>query len=268
VMIARLITLILDEDIFPRMEMRRGVASMLSTMTRYAIVTVGFVFAAGIAGIEMTQIALLVSALGVGIGFGLQGLVSNIVAGLILIFERPINPGDTIEFGSRMGTVGQIGPRASVVHGFDGSEIIVPNSALISSEVVNYTLTDRRRRVEIPVGVAYGSNPGAVADLLVSAVQKTTGVLSSPEPLALFQGFGASSLDFIVRFWVADFDTALPTRSDAAMAIYRALEEKGIQIPFPQRDLHLRLTQPGSEVPEGGREDRAEPRRRPRNRNK
>jgi small-conductance mechanosensitive channel len=181
-----------------------------------------------------------VGALGVGIGFGLQNVVNNFVSGLILLYERPVQKSDIIEVGSLLGEVRRIGVRSSTVRTYDGAEVIVPNASLISQEVVNWTLSDRTRRIEIPLNVAYGTDPGRVIDLLLAAVTDKRGVLQMPQPVALFQGFGDSSLDFVVRFWTAEFDRWSQVSSDVRAAIYDAVRKDGIEIPFPQRDLHVR----------------------------
>jgi small-conductance mechanosensitive channel len=182
----------------------------------------------------------LVSALGVGIGFGLQNLVQNFVAGLILIFGRPINVGDRVEVGGLMGTVTVVGFRASVVKTFQGAEVIVPNSQFVSDQVINWSLSDETRRVELDVGVKYGTDPERVIQILREAAEGHPDVMDAPAPDPLFVGFGASSLDFQLRCWTAHGSAWLNIRSDLSISINRKLAEAGIEIPFPQRDLHLR----------------------------
>ena len=179
-------------------------------------------------------------ALGVGIGFGLQELVNNFVSGLILMFERPIQTGDTVEIGSLIGEVRRIGIRSSTVRTLDGAEVIVPNAKLVSNELVNWTLSDRLRRIDVPVGVAYGTDPSRVIDILVETAGSHPKALQYPSPQALFQGFGDSSLDFVLRFWTGDFDNWRQVRSDATVNVNNALKAAGVEIPFPQRDLHVR----------------------------
>jgi small-conductance mechanosensitive channel len=240
VLLSRLIRILLNEDVLPRLSLRRGVANAISTSVRYFILLVGFFFALGAAGVDLSRFALLAGAFGVGIGFGLQNVVNNFVSGLILLFERPIQVGDTIEVGGLLGDVTQIGIRASMVRTVQGAEVIVPNGNLVSKEVINWTLSDRHRRVELPVGVAYGNRPARVIEVLEAVVASEPRVLRLPPPLVLFRGFGDSSLDFEVRLWAADYMSYLQLRSDIASAIYDALDEEGIEIPFPQRDLHLK----------------------------
>ncbi|MCD4682563.1 MAG: mechanosensitive ion channel [Bacteroidales bacterium] len=178
-----------------------------------------------------------------GIGFGLQGVVYNFIAGLILTFERPIQKGDTIELGTLFGNVINIGVRASTIRTYDGSEVIVPNGNLISNELINWTLSDRRRRKDVKVHVAYGNDPHEILKLLFDTVKANENVLPNPKPWPIFEGFGDSSLDFRIMFWV-EFDRGMTIQSEVAMNIYDAFAEAGIQIPFPQTDLHVKSFDP------------------------
>jgi len=214
----------------------------LSTTSRYLIIGLGLLIAASIAGVDLTQITLILGALSVGIGFGLQNIVNNFVSGLILMFERPIQPGDTVEISGTVGTIRDIGMRATTFTTFEGADVVVPNGMLLSEKLINWTLSTQTRRFDLPVGVAYGSDPAMVAELLAKVTQATDGVLRHPAPTVLFIGFGASSLDFSVRGW-ASFDDHVFVRSRLALAIHAALKEAGIEIPFPQRDVNFRLNQ-------------------------
>ena len=195
-------------------------------------------------GFSIDRIALLVSALGVGIGFGLGNLVNNIVSGFIILSERPVRVGDRVQLDDLLGEVTQIGIRASRVRTFDGADVIVPNGDFISARVVNWTLSDSKRRIVLPVGVAYGTPPKKVLEVLEIVVRESPHVLSEPESQVLFRGFGDSSLDFEVRIWTESAIGWLAVQSELAVATSAALEEAGIQIPFPQRDLHLRSVSP------------------------
>ncbi|OQX78789.1 MAG: hypothetical protein B6D61_04710 [Bacteroidetes bacterium 4484_249] len=241
--IVKIFKVLLEEEIFPRIDLPRGVPGTISMVVRYFIVGWGIYVALEAAGLDLSSFSLLAGALGVGIGFGLQNIVANFISGLILAFERPIQNGDTIEVGTLMGDVKNIGVRASTIRTFDGSEVIVPNSNLITHEVVNWTLSDRKRRRDIPVSVAYGSNPREVLALIDKIATDHPAVLKNPKPWATFEGFGESSLNFKVRFWVS-FDIGLTVKSEVAMGIYDALQEAGIEIPFPQQDLHIKSFDP------------------------
>jgi small-conductance mechanosensitive channel len=184
---------------------------------------------------------MIVGALGVGIGFGLQNIVNNFVSGLILIFGRPISVGDTVQTVDHWGRVTKIGMRASTIRSFDGAEIIVPNGDLISKEVINWTRSDEIRRFEVLVGVAYGTDPEAVLEILRRLADEHPQTLEEPEPQVHMIDFADSSLDFRLRCW-APMSDWVTVASDLRVAINNELKVAGIQIPFPQRDLHVRST--------------------------
>jgi small-conductance mechanosensitive channel len=234
---------VLQEDVFPRVKMARGVPQAITKLTSYGLVALAVLGAISASGLDLSNLALFAGALSLGIGFGLQNIVNNFVSGLILIFERPIEAGDTVELGMLTGQVTRIGIRSSTVRTYDGAEVIVPNADLISKEVINWTLSDRYRRLIVPVGVAYGTDPRQVLDLLVNVARNDQEVLSFPEPYGLFRAFGASSLDFELRCW-CKYDVGLGTSSRINVAINDALAEAGIEIPFPQQDLHVRSVDP------------------------
>jgi small-conductance mechanosensitive channel len=240
-LLARAVQVLLQEDVFSRVRTSRGVPYAVSNLARYSVICLGFLVGLAAAGVEVTKLAVVAGGLGVGIGFGLQNVVNNFVSGLILLFERPIDVGDTIELSDTSGTMKRIGIRASVIRTFDGAEVIVPNGMLISDKVTNWTLSDRRRRVDLNVGVEYGTPAQRVIDLLVDVAKANPKVIHDPEPIAFFENFGDSSLDFKLRAWFdADSSTNTHTiHSDIAVAVQQALEDASIGVPFPQRDLHL-----------------------------
>ncbi len=253
VLVSRVLRFFFEEEVTSRVALPPGVPATMSRLIHYVVVVLGVVVALAAAGIGVGQLAIVLGALGVGIGFGLQNIVNNFISGLILMFERPIRIGDVVQLGALSGVVTSIGIRASTVRTWDGSEVVVPNGTLISNELVNWTLSDTSRRLELPVGVAYGTDPERVLELLVATMRAHERVLADPEPFALFVRFGESSLDFSARCWCA-FDDSLRVASDLHVAFHRALAEAGIEIPFPQRDLHLRsadaflrVTGPGHE---------------------
>jgi small-conductance mechanosensitive channel len=191
-------------------------------------------------GIPMDKLAIVIGALGVGIGFGLQNVVNNLVSGIILAFEKPIEVGDVIELGQRSGVVKEVGIRSSKISLYDGSEVIVPNGDLISQQLVNWTRTNRNRRITLNIGVAYGSDVKQVMDIIISAFADRKEVLTIPAPLVLLSDFGANSINFKAYFWVSDLDNAGTQQSDVLTFIYNALNKAGIEIPYPQQDLHIR----------------------------
>lgn len=209
-------------------------------LTRYFILLLGFFLAIVAAGIPIDKITIILGALSVGIGFGLQNIVNNLVSGFILALERPIQVGDVIEVGTFMGIVQDIGIRSSTIKTFDGSEVIVPNANFISGEVTNWTLSDKHYRIEILVGVAYGSDSSHVMEVLKQTLDNHDEIMKTPEPMVIFQGFGESSLDFRVLFWCKNRDIWVSLRSEVMDAIYKRFKQEQIEIPFPQRDLHIK----------------------------
>ncbi len=230
---------IIEGEILVKMKLPRGFPAAISMMFRIFLVTLGIMFALSATGVELSKLSLLAGALGVGIGFGLQNIVQNFISGLILIFERPIQVGDTVEVNNLLGKVKDIGVRASNVTTYDGAEVVVPNSNLISNDLINWTLSDSRKRIEVKVGVAYGSDPNIVLKLIERVALDHPKVEQNPPPRALFEGFGDSSLDFRLLFWV-NFEVGLSTKSDVAVGIYNTFAEHNIEIPFPQVDLHVK----------------------------
>ncbi|BCR05612.1 hypothetical protein DESUT3_26810 [Desulfuromonas versatilis] len=243
--VSKLLSAVLESEFIPRTGMDRGIGDSIRKLLHYVLVTIGFLIAIGIMGMELKNFAVLAGAFGIGIGFGLQNIVNNFVSGLILLFERPVKVGDTVVLGTDWGTVQKIGLRSTIVETFDRSEIIVPNSQLISDKVTNWTLTSTMARAIVPVGVAYGTDLDRVMEILKEAAAQHPEVLKDPEPAAIFMGFGESSLDFELRVWLADVGRRLGVRSDLGRYIEKRFREAGIEIPFPQRDLHLRSVEQG-----------------------
>jgi small-conductance mechanosensitive channel len=167
-------------------------------------------------------------------------MVSNFVSGIILLLERPIQVGDAIQMGDLDGEVRRIGIRSTTVHTWRGAEVLVPNATLISGNLTNWTLSDRTRRLELPIGVAYGTDPQRVIALLTETAAGVAGILAKPAPVALFVGFGDSSLNFEVRAWTDHFEEWAAIRSQLAVSVNNLLKAEGIEIPFPQRDVNLR----------------------------
>ncbi|EFK11702.1 Potassium efflux system KefA family protein [delta proteobacterium NaphS2] len=200
----------------------------------------GFLMALVAVGFDFTKLTIILSALGIGVGFGLQNIVNNLVSGLILLFERPVRVGDSIEVNGKWAEIKKIGLRATSVRTFDQADVIIPNSDLVSSQVINWTLSNRRVRLIIPVGVAYGSDVSLVMETLVASARENSKIAVSPSPQVLFLNFGESSLDFELRVWVLDADNRLAVSSELHQEIDRRFREAKIEISFPQRDLHLR----------------------------
>ena len=238
--IARWLRVILSDEVLPRMALPRGVANSVSTLSYYAVVLGGLMFALAASGVEMSQFAIVFGALGVGIGFGLQNIVNNFVSGLILMFERPIQPGDTVEITGTTGTVREIGMRATTLKTGEGADVVIPNGTLLSEKLINWTMSDMNRRVDVDLGVAYGTDPRKVATLLTEVTASCTGIGAQPAPAVIFKGFGANSLDFGIRAWTRSFGDWVAIRSELSMRVNEALVAAGIEIPFPQQDIHIR----------------------------
>jgi potassium efflux system protein len=235
---SRLLRFILTEEIFSRIELPRGVPGAVDLLSRYGILLLGFFIALAAAGVDLSKVTLLISALGVGIGFGLQNVVNNFVSGLILVFEHPVQVRDFVEVGTIVGEVSKIGFRASVVRTPDGAEVIVPNSELTGSRVINWSLSDRLRRISISVSAAYGTDPNRVIGILLGIARKHPAVLAEPAPLAVFDRFGDSALNFRLFCWCF-VDNFFIAQSDLTIAVNNAFKEAGIEIPFPQQDVHV-----------------------------
>jgi small-conductance mechanosensitive channel len=231
---------LLETEFFPPRSVDHGVRDSILKLLHYALTTVGFLLAISMLGFELKNFLVLAGALGIGIGFGLQHIVNNFVSGLLLLFERPVKVGDMIMIESEWCTVRKIGLRATTVETFDQSEIIVPNSDLISQKVTNWTLTSEQSRVVVKVGVAYGTNVKQVLEILTECANQHPKVLTEPPPSPLFVQFGDSAMNFELRAWVEKASHRLQVKSDLLTAIDEMFHRQGVEIPFPQHDLHLR----------------------------
>lgn len=223
--------------------MGQGARDAMVTITGYIMFIIALLAGLSAAGFDFGNIAIVAGALSVGIGFGLQNIVNNFVSGLILLFERPIRKGDWVVVGGTEGTVKEIQIRSTKIQTFDRSDVIVPNSELISNQVTNWVLTNQTGRAIIPVGVAYGSDTEKVRDILLSIAEQNDDVAKNnlvPKPLVLFREFGDNSLNFELRVFLHNVDSRLSVVSNINFAIDKAFREEGIEIPFPQRDLHVR----------------------------
>lgn len=224
----------------------------ITSVLRYAIVITGLLVGLNLLGLRWSQLQWLAAALTVGLGFGLQEIFANFVSGLILLFERPFRVGDIITVGEFSGRVTRIRTRATTIQDFDNKEIVIPNKNFITGQLINWTLSDTSTRVTIKVGVAYGTDPDRVHGLLIRAARENSLVLADPEPKSWFLAFGASSLDFELRVYVGAVADRLPVQNDLNGRIAALFKEHGIEIAFPQLDLHVRdLPQAPAAVPAG-----------------
>ena len=231
---------LLMDQVLARRRVEKGAQISIAKLVHYALVFVGFLLALMALGFEFTKLTIILSALGVGIGFGLQSAVNNFVSGLILLFERPVRVNDFIELEGKWAEIKKIGLRATTVQTLEQADVIIPNADLVTNQVTNWTLSNRRVRVAIPVGVAYGSDVSLVMETLMASAISISNVARWPEPQVLFLKFGESSLDFELRVWVEHAEERLKVKSELHQKIDQSFREAKIEIAFPQRDLHLR----------------------------
>jgi len=253
--LSRMIRLLLAEEILPSMALPSGVANSISTLSYYTILSLGLLAALAVLGFPLGQLALIFGALGVGIGFGLQDVVKNFVAGLILMFERPIRPGDVVDVAGMSGTVREIGMRVTIVTTFDGADVVVPNGMLLADKLVNWTLSGSVRRVELTVNTYPGDSPRRTIALLAAIAGRVAGVASNPAPLAVMNGSADGVLQFSLRVWTVDGSDWVAVRSELALSVREGLAEAGIDVPRPQSELHLPAG-PVRELAAGGGERR------------
>ena len=210
-------------------------------LIRLGVFSVGFLLAVFASNFPLDKITIIISAFGIGIGFGLQNIVNNLVSGLILAFEKPIQIGDIIEIDSRSGTIREIGVRSSRLTTSDGAEVIIPNGDMISHHVINWTLSNNNRRIELIIGVAYGSDIAKVKTLLKNLLASHDDIMSDPAPSVFLHNLSESSVDFRLFFWAADISTWLELKSRILAHIYNVFAKEGIEIPFPTRDINVHL---------------------------
>jgi potassium efflux system protein len=238
--VARNLRGVLEVTVFRQLQTRAGERYAYGTIATYAVTLAGVAAALSVVGVGWSQIQWLVAAVGIGLGFGLQEIFANFISGLIILFERPIRVGDTVTVGDISGTVSRIRIRATWITGFDRKELVVPNKEFVTGRLVNWSLSDAILRVEVPVGIAYGSDTEKACRVLREVAQKHPHILKEPPPYVLFRGFGESSLDFELRVFSPDITHYLEIVHDLHMEIDRLFREEGIAIAFPQRDLHVR----------------------------
>lgn len=220
-----------------------GVRLAVGTIIRYGVLILGLVIVIQTVGINLSTITILAGALGIGIGFGLQNITNNLVSGIIILFERPIKVGDRIQLGDLFGDVVSISLRSTIITTNDNISVIVPNSEFISTRVINWSYSDWNVRFDIPVGVAYKEDPEKVKKILLDIAERDEGVLKNPKTDVLFEGFGDSSINFNLRVWTSNYITTPGIlKSKLYFEIFKKFREDNIEIPFPQRDLHIKNT--------------------------
>ncbi len=232
---------LLVNRVFSRAGMERGASISIGNLSRFFVMIIGALVIIQTAGINLSALTVLFGALGVGIGFGLQTITDNFISGIIILFEKPIKVGDRIELDDVSGNVMNISIRATTILTNDNVSIIVPNSEFISGRVINWSHNDRNIRFRIPVGVSYNEDPLKIKKLLLEVADSNPSVLRTPKPDVFFDEFGDSSLNFKLIVWTSEYtDRPAPFKSDLYFAIFEKFKEHNVEIPFPQRDLHIR----------------------------
>ncbi len=222
-----------------------SVRVLTANLIRIALVLVALAIGLNTVGIDLTAFTVFSGAIGVGIGFGLQKIVSNFVSGIILLMERSIKPGDVIEVGNTFGHVVSLAARYTSVLGRDGKEYLIPNENLITNQVINWSYSNPLVRIDAEFGVAYASDLRQVRRLAVEAAEQATRVLATPKPVCHITGFGDSAVNLVVRFWIGDpVEGVTNIKGEVYLALWEAFREHGVELPFPQRELHLRSVPP------------------------
>lgn len=229
-LVSRLLRFVLEEEVYSRVKLAPGLHYSISKLVNYSVLVLGFFTAMAVLGFDLTRLTILVGAFGVGLGFGLQNVINNLVSGLILLFERPIKVGDVIQLAGSEGVVKHIGIRASIVRGPNGSEFIVPNGSLVSDMVTNWTYSDSLRRIDLPVVVAVPAEAREVMELLKAAAAEQPTVLKDPPPQALLGSFGGDSMSFELRVWTSQAEDWSRLRSDLALAVRATLADHQIAV--------------------------------------
>lgn len=235
--VARLVRIFLTLELFTRFQFARGVPTAISTISNHTIFIIGFIIALSTLGITTQEFAMIGGALGVGIGFGIRNIVANFISGIIMLFERPVQIGDTIEINNTMGSVQTIGTRATAIKTFDGSEVLIPNADFISSDVTNWTLSDERRRATLVIKVDFDSDIEQVLEIMRTVAAEHPLVLEDPAPIATFEGFGDYYLEFKLYYWLSE--AIIPTKSDVAIGVFKSLKAHGVKIPTPTRNIAI-----------------------------
>ena len=250
---ARVLRDYLDYRVYPALQVEEGVAHAVSTFVFYALLVVGVLFAIEAVGLGLGSLTIFAGAVGIGVGFGLQTLAANLASGLTLIFSRALRKGDWVTVRDTVGVIQEVGIRATRLRTRDAVEYLVPNTEFVAGTIINWTHTTPVVRHHVAIGASYNANPDEVREILIATAKASPLVLSSPAPEVWFTGFGDSSIDFELLVWVnIRLNSQMQMASDLYFRVFRAFEDAGIEIPFPQRDVHIRDARPGSTVRSDG----------------
>ena len=236
---------VMEIVVLQHLDLAPGTGYAITSLLKYVLVFAGLLYSFQVLGFEWAKIQWLIAALGVGLGFGLQEIFANFVSGVILLFEKPIRIGDTVTINNLTGTITRINIRATTIIDWDRKEIIVPNKAFITDQLINWSLSDPVTRLVFKVGVAYGSDNAKVVTLLLEAAAEVEQIMDKPKPEAFFIAFGNSTLDYELRVFVNDMSHRLPVTHAVHTLIDAKFRQQGIEIAFPQLDLHLKRANPG-----------------------
>lgn len=209
-----------------------GVGNSIASLSYYGVLLLGFLVALSAAGFKVSQLTLIFGALGVGIGFGLQNVVNNFVSGLMLMFERPIQPGDLVDAAGTSGTVREIGLRATTIRTSDGADVVVPNGLLLNGNLANWTMFDKSRRIEIPISVAYGSDPSTVIAVISAVLCDAPELAERPAPSVILTGYGEAALNFTISAWTHDISIWGRLRGEILSRTLAALQQAGVSVPL------------------------------------
>jgi len=241
--VSRFISEWINRGVLARLGMSRGSREALAAVIHYVLAALGFIIVLQTAGINLSSLTVFAGVLGIGVGFGLQNLASNFISGLTLLVEQPIKVGDFIEVDDLLGTVEKISIRSTIVRTIDGVFVIVPNIRFVENNIINWSYQDPTCCIHIPVGVAYGTEPVLVTEALLSAARMESSVLYNPSPKVWFKSFGDSSLNFELLVWINEPENSDPIKSTLHFHIEHELRQRGIEIPFPQRDINIRYSE-------------------------
>jgi small-conductance mechanosensitive channel len=239
VWISSLTRYILEREVFPRATLKHGIPNTILILIKFTFIVLGVLLAFSAAGVKIDKLAIAMGALGVGIGFGLQNIISNFVSGIILALERPITIGDLVDIPDVSGVVRDIGLRASTIRTWQGSDVIVPNATLISNKLTNWTFFDRLRRVKVDVRVPFGTNIEEVSQLLLKTASEIPEAMKKPKPYLNLKDIGTSAMEINLYCWIDDSDKIFSYGTAIRKAIYEALKEEGYDIPVPKQDIMI-----------------------------
>lgn len=245
--VTRLIKNFLKYRLLAKFGIDGGNKEAIATLVSFGLGTFGYLIVLQATGIDLSSLAVIIGGLGVGIGFGLQDITKNLLSGLTVLVERKLRVGDFVEFDNIAGHIEEISIRSTVIRTLEGGEVIIPNAQLAEERITNWNYQDLKGRLEIDVGVAYGTDPVLVTETLLEAAYSQASVLRDPPPKVIFAGFGDSSLNFKLWFWIEHVDRRIPIKSELTFAVEYYLRQRGITIPFPQLDLWMRSPHASSE---------------------